>query len=232
MKVYESIRAVTLALSSHGIQKTGENKQQGYKFRGIDSVLNALSGPLCDANLTILPRVTERTVVERETKSGGALFNVTVKVEFDFVNTEDGSAHTVVTYGEAMDSADKATNKALSAAYKYMALLAFCVPTESSPDNDADFTTHQEVVSALGKKGANFKHPPAPPAAAPPLLDEATLKTMIGAVSGAASMKELRGHYAAAFGAATEAADDEALALLAAAKDARKMQLEAAAALA
>jgi hypothetical protein len=40
-----------------------------------------------------------------------------------------------------MDSADKATNKAMSAAYKYACLQTFCIPTEG--DNDADATTHQ-----------------------------------------------------------------------------------------
>ena len=49
------------------------------------------------------------------------MFYVTVRAEFDFVSTEDGSIHTVVTYGEAMDSGDKATNKAMSIAYKYAA---------------------------------------------------------------------------------------------------------------
>jgi len=71
------------------------------------------------------------------------LFNVTCAVEFDLVSVEDGSKHTVCTYGEAMDSADKATNKAMSAAYKYLALLVFCIPTEATPDTDADFTTHE-----------------------------------------------------------------------------------------
>ena len=40
-----------------------------------------------------------------------------------------------------MDTADKATNKAMSAAYKYMAMEVFCIPTEG--DNDADATTHE-----------------------------------------------------------------------------------------
>jgi hypothetical protein len=39
-----------------------------------------------------------------------------------------------------MDSGDKATNKAMSAAYKYAAFQAFSIPTES--DNDADASTH------------------------------------------------------------------------------------------
>ena len=142
MKVYQSIGAVSRAMSSQGISKARNNSQQGYKFRGIDDVLNALSGALVDAGLVILPRCVERTVVERTTAKGGAIFYVTCKVEFDLVNTEDGSKHTVCTYGEAMDSADKATNKAMSAAYKYLALLVFCIPTEATADNDADFNTH------------------------------------------------------------------------------------------
>ena len=143
MKVYQAIKNVAAAMSHDGISKARKNSQQGYNFRGIDDVLNALSSALVEAGLLILPRVTSRTVTERETKNGGALFYVTVQVEFDLVSAEDGSKHTVATYGEAMDSADKATNKAMSAAYKYLALLTFCIPTEASPDTDADFTTHE-----------------------------------------------------------------------------------------
>ena len=143
MKVYQAIGAVSRALSKDGISKDRKNAQQGYNCRGIDDVLNSLSAALVDAGLVILPRCTHREVVERTTAKGGALFNVTCAVEFDLVSVEDGSKHTVCTYGEAMDSADKATNKAMSAAYKYLALLVFCIPTEATPDTDADFTTHE-----------------------------------------------------------------------------------------
>lgn len=139
--VYEAISAITLNLSKVGIAKAGKNQQQGYTFRGIDQVYLALSSELAAQQLCILPRVTERSVVERETKNGGVLFSVTVGVEFDIVSAKDGSAHVVKLYGEAMDSGDKATNKAMSAAYKYMALEVFCIPTEG--DNDADAQTHE-----------------------------------------------------------------------------------------
>lgn len=148
MKVYQAIGAVSQAMSSQGISKSRNNQQQGYKFRGIDDVLNALSAALVASGLVILPRCTERTVVERQTAKGGAIFNVTCRVEFDLVSTEDGSKHTVCTFGEAMDSADKATNKAMSAAYKYLALLVFCIPTEASPETDADYSTHEVKASA------------------------------------------------------------------------------------
>ena len=88
----------------------------------------------------MLPRILSREVVERQTQKGGVLFNVTVEAEFDLVCAEDASVHTIRTFGEAMDSADKATNKAMSAAYKYAAMQAFAIPTEG--DNDADAHTH------------------------------------------------------------------------------------------
>jgi hypothetical protein len=139
-KVYTAIAAVTADLSVEGISKDRNNQQQGYKFRGIDDVYNALSPILSRHKLCMLPRVLSREVVERTTQKGNALFYVTVDVEFDLVSAEDASKHTIRTFGEAMDSADKATNKAMSAAYKYAAMQAFAIPTEG--DNDADAITH------------------------------------------------------------------------------------------
>ena len=116
MKVYQAIGAVSADMAATGIAKGRKNEQQGYKFRGIDEVFNALAPSLVRNGLVILPRMVGRTVTERTTQKGGVLFYVVVDAEFDFVATEDGSKHTVKTFGEAMDSGDKATNKAMSAA--------------------------------------------------------------------------------------------------------------------
>lgn len=142
--VYAAINAVQSALAKEGITKCRKNQQQGYVFRGIDDIYNALSALLADNGLCILPNFTDRIVTERETKTGGTLFYVTLRGEFTLTSSKDGSSTKLATYGEAMDSGDKATNKAMSAAYKYACLQAFCIPTEG--DNDADNTTH-EVVS-------------------------------------------------------------------------------------
>lgn len=130
-----------MAMSKEGISKDRRNQQQGYNFRGIDEVYNALSPMLAEHKLCILPRMISRSVSERQTAKGGVLFYTTVEAEFDFVSAEDGSTHVVRTFGEAMDSGDKSTNKAMSAAYKYAAMQTFCIPTEG--DNDADATTHE-----------------------------------------------------------------------------------------
>lgn len=146
--VYAAIAAVQGELAKVGIAKESENTSQNYKFRGIDAVYGALSPLLAKHGLCVLPRIVNRDMHERVTikewngqKKESVLFYVTVEAEFDFVAVEDGSAHTVRTYGEAMDSGDKATNKAMSAAYKYAAFMAFAIPTEG--DNDADTTTHE-----------------------------------------------------------------------------------------
>lgn len=148
VSVYAKIAAVQGELAKVGIAKGRRNQQQGYNFRGIDEVYAALSPLLARYGLVIVPRVISREVVERQSAKGGALFNVTVHAEFDFVSAEDGSIHTAATYGEAMDSADKATNKAMSAAYKYAAFMTFAIPTEG--DNDADAHTHEVATRQAG----------------------------------------------------------------------------------
>ena len=145
-KVYEAIAGVMADLAKTGISKDSTNSQQNFKFRGIDAVYNALATKLAAHKLCILPRVLSREVTEKQTRSGGALFYTVLDVEFDFVSAEDGSKHTVRTIGEAMDSGDKSTNKAMSAAYKYACIQAFCIPTEG--DNDADGTTHEVMTRA------------------------------------------------------------------------------------
>lgn len=150
-KVYGAIAAVMADMASAGIGKDRKNQQQGFSFRGIDDVYNALAPTLSKHKLCMLPRVTAREVTERQTKSGGTLFYTILTMEFDLV-AEDGSKHTVCTIGEAMDSADKSTNKAMSAAYKYACFMAFCVPVEGTPDADA------ETPEPVRQKGREHHH--------------------------------------------------------------------------
>lgn len=138
--VYAAINQVTKALAHDGIGKDRRNEQQGFRFRGIDDVYNALAPELAAARLTILPRMVERSCEARTTNKGSVMYSVVVCAEFDFVSAVDGSSHTCRMYGEAMDSGDKATNKAMSAAYKYVCIETFCIPTQGE-DNDADAKT-------------------------------------------------------------------------------------------
>lgn len=137
-QVLKGIQEVIAAFAEKGIGKNRKNDQQGFTFRGIDDVLNRMSQHLVDASLVIVPRVSNREVQERVNARGNPLFYVTVTVDYLIHSTIDGSSVTCTTVGEAMDSGDKATNKALSAAYKYMAFQTFAIPIAE----DADQTTH------------------------------------------------------------------------------------------
>lgn len=140
-KVYQVMNEVQKELVRVGISKNDTNTFDRYKFRGIDAVYNTVSPILAAKGLLILQRVLDLNTIERQSSKGGALYFSTVNVEFDLVAAEDGSKHTIKTYGEGMDRSDKSVNKALTAAYKYALFQAFCIPVEGTPD--ADQETHE-----------------------------------------------------------------------------------------
>ena len=184
--VYQAIAEVQGELAKTGIAKTRTNTQgSGYQFRGIDDVYAALSPLLAKHRLVVVPRVTQREVIERQSRNGGALFYVTVHAEFDFVSAIDGTSHTAATFGEAMDSGDKATNKAMSAAYKYAAFMTFAIPTEG--DNDADAATH-EVAARVDGSNASA------PRGEGDMSDSALrgcIKTLVHNINGCATVRDL-----------------------------------------
>lgn len=199
MEVYKAIADVAGELAQSGISKNSKNQQQGFMFRGIDAVYNHLAPLLAKHRLVILPRCLERDVVERQTAKGGNLFYVTVKCEFDFVSAVDGTKHTVATFGEAMDSGDKATNKAMSAAYKYAAFQSFCIPTEETAQ-DADAETHQ--VRPAARPAAKPKEAPTLPPVTPEMI-----ATHISAMEATTSLPALKEAFAAAWRITNHAAD-------------------------
>lgn len=185
MEVYKAIAEISGELAAHGIAKASKNAQQGFMFRGIDAVYNTLAPLLAKHKLVILPRCIEREVVERQTAKGGLLFSVTVKAEFDMVSALDGSKHTIATYGEAMDSGDKATNKAMSAAYKYAAFQAFCIPTEET-SQDADSETHAPAAPVRPAR------PSAKPAAPEPITDPTVIATHVSSLEACKTLDALK----------------------------------------
>jgi hypothetical protein len=135
-QVYSAIAAVTRSLSKKGIAKNRTNRDSGYAFRGIDDIYAALSPLFARHRLCLLPRVLEQERQSHRTEKGDLLFTTCVRVAFDIVSVADGSQHTISTFGEAADAGDKGMPKALSAAFKYAVIQAFCIPI-GSEDADA-----------------------------------------------------------------------------------------------
>lgn len=137
-QIYELIPKVMADVGA--IEKARRNEQQKYFFRGIDDVLAAFQPVLAKHRVFYVPEVLDKDVTERETKSGSTLIYTTLAVAYTFY-APDGSSIRAVVVGEAMDSGDKSSNKAMSAALKYALLQIFCVPTEANEDADAQ--THE-----------------------------------------------------------------------------------------
>lgn len=134
--VYAAINAVSAELAEHGIAKSHVNQADDYRYRSIDDLLDRLAPLLSKHRLCVLPRALERTVVERHDDGEHLLFHTCLRVAFTLTSVDDGSSHMVEAFGEALDVGDKATAKAMSAAYKRAMIQTFCIPLSGSEDPD------------------------------------------------------------------------------------------------
>jgi len=166
-QIYELMPKVMADVGA--IEKGRKNTQQNYAFRGIDDVLSAFQPVLAKHQVFFIPEVLNKEVTDRESKSGNVLIYTTLQVAYTFY-APDGSSVRAVVVGEAMDSADKSSNKAMSAALKYALLQIFCVPTEAN--EDADATTHDVRPRQPAKPAATR------PQAVPPAADAAPSPTV------------------------------------------------------
>lgn len=135
MNIYESITKIMEEIPAIGKDQT--NKTQGFKYRGIDDVMNTLQPLLSKNKVFIVPQILEQTREERTTNKGGNLIYSICKIKYIFY-AEDGTYIEAVTVGEGMDSGDKATNKAMAIAMKYVLFQVFCIPTEEMKDPDGE----------------------------------------------------------------------------------------------
>lgn len=122
------------------IGKDKKNQTQGFMYRGVDDVMNALQPILTKYKVFIVPEVIKQVREEKTSKSGTALVYSICDIKYTFY-ADDGSSITAVVVGEGMDSGDKATNKAMSIAFKYVCFQVFCIPTEEMADPDKE--THE-----------------------------------------------------------------------------------------
>ena len=137
-EIYQAIIGVMSDIGVIGKKK--KNAQQGFKYRGVDDVMNALQPVMVQHGLFVVPEIIDQKREERQTNRGGNLIYSVCTVRYTFY-AKDGSSVQCVVIGEGMDSGDKATNKAMSIAFKYACFQVFCIPTEEMKDPDAEVHT-------------------------------------------------------------------------------------------
>lgn len=133
--IFETINAVMEEIGAVG--KNSINEQQKYMYRGVDDVMNALNPAFIKHKLLMVPEVVSQKREERQTANGKNIIYSVLSVKYTFY-AEDGSSIYTIVPGEGMDSGDKASNKAMSSAFKYACFQTFCIPTEEMKDPDAE----------------------------------------------------------------------------------------------
>lgn len=106
----------------------------GFNFRGIDATVNAV-GPVFRTHGIVGPVPCLQEIDYDVVNTGKReMHRVRVKVEYSFLGPA-GDKVTVLVPGEAIDTGDKATAKAMSVAMRIALLQALCLPTQE-PDPD------------------------------------------------------------------------------------------------
>lgn len=142
-KIYGAISAIMNEIEP--VAKTQRNDAQKYNYRGIDQLYNTLIKLLAKHKVFTTVSLTERVFSERKTNSGGTMLHAQCIFDVAFW-AEDGSSVTCRVPSEGMDSGDKASNKAITAAHKYAMITTFSIPTADIDDGDA--TSPEPTVAA------------------------------------------------------------------------------------
>lgn len=129
------------------VAKDRKNTQQGFMYRGVDDVMNAIQPAMVKHGVFVVPEVLSQERQERQTRSGGNMTLTLLRVRYSFY-AKDGSSVSAEVVGEAMDNADKSSNKAMSVAYKYACFQVFSIPTEEQDDPDAESVTDTTPIRA------------------------------------------------------------------------------------
>lgn len=138
-----------VAAETGAVGKGERNQQGGYNFRGIDAVVNASAAAFRRHQVVVVPEVLDYTYGSVEVgRNRTRMAHVTVQVRYTFHGPAGDSITTTVP-GEAMDSGDKATAKAMSVAMRIALLQSLLLPTDE-PDPDADHYERSDAPRTAG----------------------------------------------------------------------------------
>ena len=106
-----------------------------YSFAGEAAIIGVLHQAMAKHGVTVTPTAVETVVREAyQTAKGGSMNRVILKMTYTFTHALSGDTRQAVSMGEAADSGDKATAKAMTIAFKYALRQSFMLETGDDPD--------------------------------------------------------------------------------------------------
>lgn len=159
------------------VRKGDRNQQQGYSFRGIDAVVNAVGPAFRKHGVLAVPHKSEARYRDVQTSTGKPSRECTVTVTYRFYGPAGDFIEAEVP-GESMDFGDKGAPKAMSVAFRIALLQTLAIPTD---EPEPDSQTYERSA------------PPPPPARPAPETDWEWANNFETRVGAAMSQGELKG---------------------------------------
>lgn len=146
MNIYEKLAAITAELTAVAKNLSVGEGRSSYKAVGEADVLAAVK-PL-EAKYKVYSFPHSRRVIDSDVittrkvyngqESESSKFFMRVETVYRFVNTEDPAEYVeITTYGDGVDSGDKAPGKSMTYGDKYALLKAYKIITGDDPDQAA-----------------------------------------------------------------------------------------------
>ncbi len=130
--------AISWIMSNVGYVQKKSAKNLNYTFAGEAALIQAVRPWMVLAGVTMhVAEIRNKVREQYETKSGTSMNSITLDAIIRFVHTPSGTFVEVMSSGEGSDTGDKASNKALTGAYKYAIRQTFCIETGDDPDEHA-----------------------------------------------------------------------------------------------
>lgn len=142
------------------VPKSGWNDFHRYKFVTESDLSDAVREHLGNVGVFIFTNVEEIIRTEAEpTSRGGKQWLTKVKLSHTFVDGDTGAEHTVFSYGEGIDGADKGIYKAITGATKYFLYKNFLISTGDDPERLNDKERAEQEAAGKGAGGRQRNNP-------------------------------------------------------------------------
>lgn len=170
--LYQKLLAITEEIGK--ITKTGRNTTQGYNFIEQAQVVAEVRVQLAKHGVMIIPETTDRRMTTFTNAKGTTMIHANVTSRYTLVNADNPEDRMICDWdaGEALDTSDKATNKATTASHKYFLMKLFNISDKDDPDSEspvaptpekpliADTMTQEQILELMElakKKGKSTK---------------------------------------------------------------------------
>jgi hypothetical protein len=137
------------------ISKADQRSDTGgrYNFRGVDRVVNAVGPALRRHGVLVLPtRIIEIEYRESRTTNNKVMQDIAVRVQWTVIGPKGDQLPPMESAGQATDTSDKGTAKAVSVAQRVLFLTALHIPTQ-----DPDVDRGHERGERPGPKPADYR---------------------------------------------------------------------------